>query len=155
MTNDAKQPDRLHVFADASLTAYAKSRAALLNPLTLPKPELMGALTAARLCNFVSQALHTFNISIHLWSDSQIVLHWITGKTTTNVFVSHRITEIHLSGPDCWRYCPTQDNPADLLTRGITSLQLKMSTLWKHGQHHLHLSQRSTLVNVNLLPSLE
>ena len=48
--------------------------------------------------------------------------------------MSHRITEIHnLSGPDCWRYCPTQDNPADLLTRGITSLQLKISTLWKHG----------------------
>ena len=112
----------------------AKSRVAPLKPLTLPKLELMGALTAARLCNFVLQALHTLNISIHLWSDSQIVLHWITGKKATNTFVSHRITEIHnLSGPDCWRYCPTQDNPADLLTRGITSLQLKMSTLWKHG----------------------
>ena len=150
ITNDAKQPDGLHVFADASLTAYgavaflcrgsntsfviAKSRVAPLKPLTLPKLELMGALTAARLCNFVLQALHTLNISIHLWSDSQIVLHWITGKKATNTFVSHRITEIHnLSGPDCWRYCPTQDNPADLLTRGITSLQLKMSTLWKHG----------------------
>ena len=37
------------------------------------------------------------------------------------------------SGPDCWRYCPTQDNPADLLIRGITSAQLKLSTLWKYG----------------------
>ena len=57
--NDAKQRDKLHVFAEASLTAYramaflcgssstsfvmAKSRVA---PLTLPKLELMGVLTA-------------------------------------------------------------------------------------------------------------
>ena len=94
----------------------------------------MGGLTAARLCNFVLQALHTLNIYIHLWSDSQIALHWITGKKGTNAFVSHRVAEIHnLSGRDCWRYCPTQDNPADLLTRGITSSQLKMSIQWKHG----------------------
>ena len=68
-----KQHDRLHIFAGASLTAYgaiaflcsgnstsfvmAKSRVAPLKPLTLPKLELMGALTAARLCNFIVQAL--------------------------------------------------------------------------------------------------
>ena len=69
----SKQPDRLHVFADTSLTAYgvvasicrvsntssimAKYRVAPLKPLTLPKPELMGALTAARLCSLYHKLL--------------------------------------------------------------------------------------------------
>ena len=88
----SEQPDRLHIFADASLTAYgavaflcscnttsfvmAKSRVAPIKPLTLPKLELMGALTVARLCNFIVQALHPHNLSTHFWSDSQITLHW-------------------------------------------------------------------------------
>ncbi|XP_065918796.1 uncharacterized protein [Dysidea avara] len=150
----SKQPDRLHVFADASLTAYgavaficrgsntsfimAKSRVAPLKPLTLPKLELMGALTAARLCSFILQALTTLNLSIQLWSDSQIALHWIMGQKSNNVFVAHRVTQIlELSGSESWRYCPTQDNPADLLTRGISSSQLKSSMLWIHGPQWL------------------
>ena len=36
-----------------------------------------------------------------------------------------------------WRYCPTQDNPADLFNRGIPSSQQKSSTLWIHGSQWL------------------
>jgi len=36
-----------------------------------------------------------------------------------------------------WQYCPTQDNPADLLTRGISSSQLMSSTLWRQGPQWL------------------
>jgi len=143
-------------FADASLTAYgavaflcndanisfviAKSRVAPLKQLTLPKLELMGTLTAARLCDFVVQALHPLSLSTYFWSDSQIILHWIKGDKHTNTFVNHRVTEIlRFSTPDQWRYCSTQDNPADLLTRGITSSQPKASRLWKHGLQWLLL----------------
>ena len=31
------------------------------------------------------------------------------------------------------KYCPTDDNPADLLTRGLSYEALRQSTLWKHG----------------------
>ena len=89
----------------------------------------MGALTAARLHTFNLQAQHPLSLSTYFWSDSQIVFHRIKGEKQTNIFVAHHIAEIHkLSGPDC-----QQDNPADLLTRGITSSQLKLSTLWKHA----------------------
>ena len=112
----------------------AKSRVAPLKP---PKLELMGALTAARLCSFISQAFITLNLSIQLWSDSQIALHWIMGQKLNNAFVAHRVTQIlELSGSECWRYCPTQDNPADLLIRGISSSQLK-SSMWIHGPQWL------------------
>ena len=149
-----KLPRKLHIFADASPIAYvavaflcmdsetsfvmAKARVAPLKQSTLPKLELMAALTAARLSNFAVEALTSLNCSINLWTDSQIVLHWIKGEKRNNAFVTHRVSEIHeITNPSCWRYCPTLDNPADLLTRGITSTQLKSSTLWKHGPQWL------------------
>jgi len=36
-----------------------------------------------------------------------------------------------------WRYCPSADNPADLLTRGITFAQLNNSDKWNHGPEWL------------------
>ena len=36
-----------------------------------------------------------------------------------------------------WNDCPTTDNPADLLTRGINVQQLQSSPLWKYGPQWL------------------
>ncbi|MCY3927479.1 MAG: A17 family peptidase [Acidobacteria bacterium] len=97
----------IHVFADASTKAYgavvylhqnnqisfimSKTRVAPLKQLTLPRLELMGAVLAARLSNFILRSFqHTqLHTSIHLWSDSQIVLHWINSKKKLKQFVSH------------------------------------------------------------------
>ena len=138
----------LHVFADASLKAYgavayiqqdqgspplvmSKSRAAPLKQLTLPRLELKAAVVAAKLSSFVKTSLN-LDCAVQLWSDSQIVLHWIASHKQLQPFVNHRVEEIHAIS-SCWKYCPSADNPADLLTRGITAEQLKSSDLWVHG----------------------
>ncbi|XP_065915750.1 uncharacterized protein [Dysidea avara] len=125
----------LHVFADASTKAYgavaylqsagqvdfvmAKSRVSPLKTTTLPRLELRAALDS---------------IKIKLWSDSQITLHWIFSKKQLKPFVANRVREICLLFPtSVWGYCHTDDNAADLLTRGISSTQLQSSTLWSHG----------------------
>ena len=36
-----------------------------------------------------------------------------------------------------WKYCPSANNPADLLTRGITFDQLNNSDKWNHGPEWL------------------
>ena len=36
-----------------------------------------------------------------------------------------------------WRYCPTEYNPADLLTRGIDADQYINSVIWKKGPNWL------------------
>ena len=112
----------------------AKTRVAPLKELTLPKLELMAALIATRVSKYITTSLHIQNISIILWTDSQMILYWIKGDKKTFTFASHCVKEIHQLAPNAtWRYCLTDDNLADLFTRGITSQFLKSSTLWSHG----------------------
>ena len=144
---DIHTTHHLHIFADASMKAYgavvyisdsytssfviAKTRVAPIKPLTLPQLELMAALIATRLGKFVLDSLSNhYNLSVHLWSDSQVVLHWMHSEKKLKQFVAHRILEINQNFPtNLWRYCPTGDNPADLLTRGTNSAVLSTS-LW-------------------------
>ena len=139
----------LHVFVDASQKAYraaaylvrgnqssltmAKSRVTpTRKQLTLPELELMAALTAARLVSYLQEQLQVTRVT--LWSDSQIVLHWLNSTKILKPFISNRIQEVEkLTSISSWKYCPTTYNPSDLLTKGITTDQLKASSLWKHG----------------------
>ena len=105
----------------------------------------MAALTAARLASFVKQALEQrySTLEIYMWSDSEIVLHWLNSDKTLKQFVANRVQEIKQLVPAThWNYCPTKSNPADLLTRGINSKQLKSSNLWKDGPEWLLCKSR-------------
>jgi len=136
------------VFSDASTKAYgavvymcqqdqvclvmSENRVAPTKSITLPKLELMTAVMVARLADFVKSSLYNYDLStnIHLWSDSQIALYWICKQ----LFIHHRVTEIVKSFPrNMWSFAPTSDNPADLLTLGISAQQLFTSQLWSKG----------------------
>ena len=141
----------LHVFVDASVKAYgavayvtigsetslvmAKSRVAPLKTLALPayqQLELMAAVLGSRLSSYLQPHLDVS--TIYLRSDSQIVLHWLSSKKELKQFVLNRVTEILSTTKNAsWNYCPTDGNPADLLTRGIQADQLSTSTLRSHG----------------------
>ena len=140
----------LHVFVDASTKAYgtvaylnssqenyssfvmAKSRVAPTKELTLPQLELTAAVIGARLASHLQSQLHLNKV--YLWSDSQIVLYWLCSTKELKPFVANRVKKIKgLTSLTNWKYCPTSDNPADLLTRGISSQQLKSSEMWKQG----------------------
>ncbi|XP_065883974.1 uncharacterized protein [Dysidea avara] len=141
----------LHVFADASMKAYgavaflvsdnnvsltmAKNRVAPLKSLTLPKLELMAAVIASRVAKFVSDSLELENTPTYYWGDSQIVLHWLASTKPLPQFVQHRVAEIRAAIPgSTWHFCPTTDNPADLLTRGISFQSLSSTdSLWWKG----------------------
>ncbi|CAG2213730.1 unnamed protein product [Mytilus edulis] len=146
--NLPNQKTQLHVFVDASTTAYgasvyicnhhesslviAKNRVAPLKQLTLPQLELMAALIGARLADHVKSVLHIEDITF--WSDSQIVLQWLSTSKQLKRFIRNRVTEIRkLTNTQEWRYCPTKDNPADLLTRGLSVSQFEKNTLWFNG----------------------
>ena len=98
----------LHVFANASSKAYgavaytvdsvtnrsnlliSKARVAPCKEgrLTIPKLELTASLIGARLIRYLSN-IHQFK-TIYLWSDSKVVISWITGdRELKDVYVAN------------------------------------------------------------------
>ncbi|XP_065882847.1 uncharacterized protein [Dysidea avara] len=96
---------------------HVKVRAAPLKQLTLPRLELKAAVLAAKLSSSVKTSL-SLDCTVKLWSDSQIVLHWIAIHKPLRAFVTNRVEEIR-SISTCWK--------------GITAEQLRSSDLWVHG----------------------
>jgi len=92
---------------------------------TIPRLELCGALLLAELVAEVQGELAKLNIvlhqdNVHLWTDSTIVIAWISTLVPLQVFVSNRVARINeLTAHIQWHHTPTADNPADLVSRGI------------------------------------
>jgi len=150
---------RLHAFGDASEKAYgacvyltarknniitsslviAKARVTSVKSVTLPRLELLGAVMAAQLLEFVRNSLKLGKDCCRCWSDSTVALSWIKGDPGRwKPFVANRVELIqNLTCPSQWSHCPGTENPADLLTRGISASDLLESELWLSGPSFL------------------
>ena len=145
---------KLHMFCDASMKAYgaviyvvdisgqyrlltAKSKLSPSKNVTLPRLELMAACLGSKLLKNVCSALKVSSNEALCWSDSKIVLAWINHKTADlKQFVSNRVHLIQSNtNAKNWNYVRSKDNPADLVSRGTTVLDLQESDLWWHGTH--------------------
>lgn len=146
----------MHGFADSSTKAYggvvyltsfnadgakmtrliaAKSRVAPIKPTTLPRLELCAAVLLAKLVMKCTEALNLKIVETTLWSDSTITLCWINSDPAKyQTFVANRIGEIQEITVNCkWRYVPTKENPADLITRGLEPKHILTNSLWWNG----------------------
>ena len=149
----------IHGFCDSSIRAYgcclyirtedaagnisvqlltSKSRVAPTKSKSLPKLELCGALTLSRLYDKVKGMSHFNQTNVFLWTDSQIVIHWLKCHSATlSAFVGNRVSEIQdLTAKAQWRHVPTKSNPADLVSRGCSVADLKVS-MWFNGPSFL------------------
>uniref|UniRef100_A0A2H1VWV5 SFRICE_018011 n=1 Tax=Spodoptera frugiperda TaxID=7108 RepID=A0A2H1VWV5_SPOFR len=150
----------IHTFSDASQVAYgacvylrshnlagdvkvnllcAKSKVAPLKPTTIPRLELCAALLAAKLCKTVTSSLRCEVNRIIYWCDSSVVLSWLNGNSAKlKTFVANRVAEINeLTDSSSWRYVPTDQNPADLISRGVSPDQITNLNLWWSGPNFL------------------
>ena len=146
---EAVQEVELHSFGDASekgvgaavyavvrqpsgntqRLVVAKSRLAKQG-LTIPRLELIAAHMATNLLINVRNALDNVpSPKVFGWLDSTVALHWIKGNGQYKQFVANRVAKIQLHKEIEWRYVPTDENPADLASRGAPV----QSPLWQKG----------------------
>lgn len=94
----------------------AKYRLAKKN-LTIPWLELASAHMAANLVDNV-KTLEGYPIkSVHGWSDSTDILHWIKGGGICKQFVTNRVRKITSKDFIEWRHVDSSHNPADIGSR--------------------------------------
>ncbi|XP_058808605.1 uncharacterized protein LOC131674108 [Phymastichus coffea] len=103
--------------------------------MTIPRLELRATLIAAQLLRNAAAALSVPLTSCHLWSDSQVTLHWLrsdspVGHDLIDNYVAH-IQE--LAEGIAFHHVPTDCNPADVATRGTDATQLAHHPLWWKG----------------------
>ena len=159
----------LQVFADASPKAYgcsaylrirqpdgsfsvsfvaSKGRVApLRQQLTLPRLELLACVMAAEMVRYVLSALRLpESTRFSCWSDSMIALGWLRGRPERwKTYVANRVKVIQrLTAVENWHHCRSAENPADLLTRGVSAETLITSSLWFRGPAWLADSDSSS-----------
>ncbi|GFV47533.1 integrase catalytic domain-containing protein [Trichonephila clavipes] len=104
--------------------------ARIFDPLGLIGPLLKRTLDAFKV-----------NISqIYLWTDSCIVLTWIKKPLAQlKTFVRNRVSIIQkLTESDFWKHVNSENNPADIRSRGISPDKIQHCELWWFGPPFLH-----------------
>ena len=116
----------------------SKNRIAPRKKLSTPQLELCGALIGSRLRKTIVEKMDfTFDRIIHL-VDSSIVRAQIQKESYGfATFVATRIGEIQsLTDPTEWWWIPTEENPADMVTR-INSADKLSEPMWQKGPSFL------------------
>lgn len=123
----------------------SKSKVAPIKKSTIPRLELMAAHLGSKLAAYVIRACQLANIEVFFWSDSTIVIHWLNkDPALLKQYVCNRVSSIlgttaTLKGK--WQHISGTENPADLISRGLTTKELFASTLWWNGPSWLLMPQ--------------
>lgn len=146
----------LHGFSDASNVAFAavvyarvvdkdkkvyvnlitsKTRVAPVKQVSIPRLELCGAALLSKLLNEVAGVLNVHKSDIHAWSDSTIVLAWLSSHPSRwKTFVANRVSDILTTmDGNQWSHVASKDNPADCASRGLQPAESVQNKLWRHG----------------------
>ncbi|XP_031638945.1 uncharacterized protein LOC116351048 [Contarinia nasturtii] len=81
----------------------------------------------------------------YFWSDSTIALQWINRPVhELKLFVANRVKRIQeVTSVQNWYHVRTTDNPADLISRGISVKEIIKNELWWHGPAWLREKQEN------------
>ena len=146
----------------------SKTRVAPIKPRTLPQLELTAIEMGTRLASYLleitgrddgqtnnpnagldpvgytkeSKVRRPLFKRVVIWTDSEICLHWINKNENRTPYVKNRVEKI-LSTQNNYVYnhISTKENPADLLTRGVTFSKLIKEPIWFKGPQWITTEQ--------------
>lgn len=146
----------LHGFADASEAAYAaviyarskdesgnvyvnivaaKTKVAPIQQISLPRLELLAAELLVDLMVKVMESFSHLTVELHAWTDSCIVLQWLSSHPRKwKTFIANRTSKIlDVVARNRWRHVTSAENPADCASRGVSPAELVGHSLWWTG----------------------
>ncbi|GFR00528.1 uncharacterized protein TNCT_339981 [Trichonephila clavata] len=117
----------------------SKSRVSPIKSLTIPRLELCAAVLLSKLVKRVIDALKLESVKVYLWTDSMIVLSWLQKEPMDlKTFVQNRIAKLQDLFPvRQWKHVPSNQNPADLISRGVDPDKLLNQEMWWNGPEFL------------------
>lgn len=110
----------------------SRSKVAPIKTMTIPRLELCAMDLGRKLLTKVKEIDMFRDSPAFMWTDSEIVLHWLRKSgTESKVFVANRVKKIlNVIKIEQARHVRSEHNPADLLSRGT-----HVSTLHTTRQH--------------------
>ena len=152
----------LYLFCDASKKAYgyvayavqngksgfilSKPKVAPMQTKSLPTLELLSVFLAFKGLYSILKTFKKVKVkNIFIGVDAQVVLSWLLSDVvkTKNQFARNRIRDVHrmfkeltelYNVPIFFKYVPTKENPADMLTRGMSLVCFKENlNFWLEG----------------------
>ncbi|XP_062537729.1 uncharacterized protein LOC134206065 [Armigeres subalbatus] len=110
-----------------------------IKQVSLPRLELNAAALLSSLMESIIQALKHLNVDPWAYTDSSIVLQWLSAHPRKwKTYVANRTSAILDVLPrDRWNHVASEKNPADCASRGLLPSELVTHQLWWHGPNEL------------------
>ena len=125
---------------------YSTAKVMGKSAFSAPHSEMSSDVLAVKIQQKIRQEMYSIKLSSPVFIvDSEIVLRMVAKNNPADLpfFYGTRVMEIiALKNSDIWFWCPGPLNPADLLTRSGSTLELINSDFWLQG---------SFLSNLNIL----
>ena len=120
--------------ASQTNSTLLSSRLAPRKTLSIPRLELCSMVLGAQMIQTDQTAVNqnVFTTEIYACSDSTVALAWIISTLSRfSSFIANRVAKVQqIIQPKKWKYVPTEEDPANQITRPMPAKQLSSFKMW-------------------------